>query len=51
MRHIIKLYKNKYFVLIQDSYGNLYDTMHSFKTKAEAKEFIKLDKTRLKIGE
>lgn len=41
MKYLIKKIDNKFYVFTQDQYGNLFDSMHHFLSKAKAIEFIK----------
>lgn len=49
MKYVIKKLYNKrfdnirYYVFYKDGYNNIYDTMHQFKTRKEANQFIEYD--------
>ena len=46
MKYIIQYNAGMFYIVMQDSYGNLYDTMRHFKTKTECYNFIKKDKEK-----
>lgn len=47
MKHRIRLIKNRYWVFTIDRYGNIYDTMRDFASKAEALAFVKIDRASI----